>query len=262
MRIAILGAGRMGSWLAETLGRGHEVLALDTDPGRLAEIPNVRAAATEAEIGDFKPELLLNCVPLGFTVEVFQGILPFLPPDCMLSDIASVKTGLAGFYASSGHAFVSTHPMFGPTHANVRNLAGENAVIIGESCVQGKEFFRTLYRDLGIRVFEESFEGHDRTVAYSLATPFVSTMVFAACMKRPDAPGTTFKKHQEIARALLGEDDRLLAEILFNPHAVRQIELIGSQLSYLSHIIAGRDYEEMRKYLAKLRGNLRLAQGE
>ena len=93
-------------------------------------------------------------------------------------------------------------------------------------------------------------------MAYSLATPFASTMVFAACMKRQDAPGTTFKKHIAIAKGLLSEDDRLLSEIMFNPYTIRQIELINSQLSYLTHIIKGKDYEEMTKFLEGLRENI------
>ena len=74
-------------------------------------------------------------------------------------------------------------------------------MIISESCEAGKTFFRDLYLGLGLRVFEDNFDGHDRTVAYSLATPFASTLVFAACMKRLDAPGTNFRKHLEIARS-------------------------------------------------------------
>ena len=76
-------------------------------------------------------------------------------------------------------------------------------------------------------------------------------------MKKIDAPGTTFKKHMEIARGLLSEDDYLLSEILFNPYTLKQIESINSQLSYLTHIIKARDFEEMEKFLLKLRENIR-----
>ena len=250
----------MGSWLAAALGRSHEVRVRDADKTKAESVPGVGVIGTDDDIRDFRPELLVNCVPLGFTVDVFRETLPLIPESCMISDIASVKTGLGEYYAEVGRPFVSSHPMFGPTHANIQDLRKESAVVIAESCPSGKEFFRDLYASLGIRVFEETFDQHDRTVAYSLATPFVSTMVFSACMKRLDAPGTTFKKHQEIAKALLGEDDRLLSEILFNPHTIRQIELINSQLAYLTHIIRGRDYEEMQKYLAKLRTNMGLAE--
>ena len=81
-------------------------------------------------------------------------------------------------------------------------------------------------------------------------------MVFAACMKKQDAPGTTFRKHLNIAKGLLSEDDYLLAEIMFNPHTVKQIEDINSRLAYLTHIIRGRDYEEMQKFLNRLRNNI------
>ena len=43
-------------------------------------------------------------------------------------------------------------------------------------------------------------------IAYSLTLPFASTMVFAACMNNTAVPGTTFRKHLEIAKGLLQED--------------------------------------------------------
>lgn len=256
MRIAIAGAGKMGAWLATALSGGHEVIIFDTDPARLAATGAARPAASIEAIADFGPDMLINCVPLGLTIEAFDAIVPRLPARCMLADIASVKTGLADWYAASDRPFVSTHPMFGPTYADDANLHEQNAVIITESCAEGKDFWKDLYRSFGIRVFEDSFDGHDRTVAYSLATPFASTMVFAACMKQLDAPGTNFRKHLDIAHGLLAEDDRLLAEIMFNPYTIRRLELINSQLAYLTHIIKDRDHEEMSKFLRKLRDNL------
>jgi len=75
-------------------------------------------------------------------------------------------------------------------------------------------------------------------------------------MKKQDAPGTNFKKHMAIARGLLSEDDRLLTEIMFNQYTIRQLELINSKLSYLTHIIRQKDYEEMKKFLDTLRKNI------
>ena len=46
-----------------------------------------------------------------------------LPKDCIISDIASVKTGLKKFYEESGFRYVSSHPMFGPTFASLSNLS-------------------------------------------------------------------------------------------------------------------------------------------
>ena len=256
MRIQIIGTGRMGAWLTEELCLDHEVCVYDSDIARMKYFIKVRRILDLAEIEDFDPEMVINCVFLGDTVEVFKKILPYIGPDCILADIASVKTGFAEFYRGSGRPFVSSHPMFGPTFGNIRDLHDESAAIISESDPKGKEFFKALYSRLGIHIFEYDFEGHDRMVAYSLATPFASTMVFASVMKRQETPGTNFKRHMIIAKGLLSEDDRLLAEIMFNPYTIRQIELINSKLSYLTHIIRQRDYDEMRKFLAGLRENI------
>ncbi len=256
MRILILGTGRMGAWLTEELCLDHEVCVYDADIARMKYFIKVRRLLDLAEARDFDPELVVNCVPLGLTVGAFEAVLPFVGPACMLSDIASVKTGLAEYYAKVGRPFVSTHPMFGPTFANIRDLSDESAAIIAESDPRGKDFFRALYSRLGIRIFEYDFEGHDRMIAYSLGTPFASTMVFTSCMKRVETPGTNFKRHMTIAKGLLSEDDRLLTEIMFNPYMVRQLELISSQLAYMSHIIRDRDAEEMKKFLDGLRENI------
>jgi len=201
--------------------------------------------------------MFINCVSLQATEKVFDQVIPLLPKGCILSDIASVKNGLAGYYKKTGMRFVSTHPMFGPTFGNVRNLSSESAIIISESDADGKKFFHDLYNALKLNLYEYSFDEHDSVIAYSLSTPFASTLVFAACMKKIDVPGTTFKKHMEIAKGLLSEDDYLLSEILFNPYTLRQIESINSQLSYLTHIIKDRDTDEMTKFLHKLRENIK-----
>jgi prephenate dehydrogenase len=174
-----------------------------------------------------------------------------------LSDIASVKTGLKEFYESTGFRYVSTHPMFGPTFANLDNLSRENAIIINEGDYMGRIFFKDLYSSLKLNIFEYTFDEHDETVAYSLSIPFVSTFVFSAVMKPQDAPGTTFKRHMDIARGLLSEDDYLLQEILFNPRTPGQVEGIRRELKELLEIISNKDAEGMKAYLTKIRGKIR-----
>ncbi|NNG07133.1 MAG: prephenate dehydrogenase [Desulfobacteraceae bacterium] len=256
MRICIMGAGHMGAWLVEEFCLDHDVAVYDTDKRKLKYFFNVKRVLELAEVKEFQPELLINAVSLPNVYKAFNDVLPYLPEDCILSDVASVKTGIHDYYKNLGKRFVSTHPMFGPTFANIRDLRDENAIIIKESKGEGKEFFRNFYEGLKLHVYEYTFEEHDKTIAYSLSVPFASSMVFAACMKKQEAPGTTFRKHMDIAKGLLSEDDHLLAEVMFNPNTVRQIEEINSRLAYLTHIIRGRDYEEMEKFLNKLRNNI------
>ena len=256
MRILIVGAGHMGAWLVEEFCLDHEVAVYDTDRKKLKYFFNVKRFLDLKEVETFEPQLLINAVSLSNIHTAFDATLPYIPEDCILSDIASVKTGLHEYYKGLGKRFVSTHPMFGPTFANIRDLRDENAVIISESDEEGKMFFRSFYEGLKLSIYEYTFEEHDKTIAYSLSVPFASSMVFAACMKKQEAPGTTFRRHLDIAKGLLSEDDHLLAEIMFNTYTIRQIEEINSRLSYLTHILRGRDYEEMQKFLGELRDNI------
>lgn len=256
MKILILGAGKMGTFFADLLSTDHDVAVYDTDPSRLRFTFGVRRFASLDEVDSFAPEMVINASTVKFTTAAFEAVLPHIPPTAILSDIASVKTGLPEFYAQSGHRFVSTHPMFGPTFASLSNLQDENAIIIAESDHLGKTFFRDLYGRLGLHIEEYTFSQHDETIAYSLSIPFASTLVFAGVMRHQDAPGTTFKRHLAIARGLMSEDDYLLSEILFNPNTPEQLAAIETRLAELRHIVAARDTAAMRAYLARIRANL------
>ena len=165
MKILILGAGKMGSFFTDVLSFEHEVAVFETDPKRLRFMYNCYRFTKEEEIEAFRPELVINAVTVKYT------------KDCIISDIASVKTDLLAFYEQCGFRYVSTHPMFGPTFANLDQLSSENAIIIKEGDHLGKIFFKDLYQRLGLNIFEYTFDEHDETMAYSLSIPFVSHRV-------------------------------------------------------------------------------------
>lgn len=247
----------MGSFFLDLLSFEHETAVYEKAPERLRFTFNTLRFTTMKEIEDFKPELVINAVTVKYTISAFEEVIPHLQADCIISDIASVKTGLKDFYSKCRHRYVSTHPMFGPTFANLNQLSHENAIIINEGDYMGRIFFKDLYSRLGLSIYEYSFEEHDKTVAYSLSIPFVSTFVFAAVMKHQDAPGTTFKRHMNIAKGVLSEDDYLLQEILFNPYTSEQVEQIRTELKELLGIIERKDEKGMEAYLTKIRSNLK-----
>ncbi len=257
MKILIIGAGKMGTFFSDVLSFKHEVGIYDTDPQRLRFTFNTVRMTQLDEIREFNPDIVINAATVKYTISAFKKVLPYLSDSCIISDIASVKTGLPEFYAECGHPFVSTHPMFGPTFASLSNLSSENAIIISESDHLGKVFFKDLYSELHLNIFEYSFKEHDETIAFSLSIPFASTLVFASVMKHQDAPGTTFKRHMAIAHGLMSEDDFLLSEILFNPNTPEQLEKIQLQLSRLQEMVKNRDSESMKAYLREVRDNLK-----
>lgn len=261
MKIAIIGIGHMGSWLAKELSKigGNEVAVYDIDETKTRSVKNenVRVMTDLNELKEFEPQLLINSVSLRNTIPAFDSIMGLLPKNCIIADVASIKAGLPEFYKKTGMRFVSVHPMFGPTFANVEALSDENMVIIKESNLEGAALFETLAKRLGINLFHYTFKEHDEMMAYSLTLPFASSLVFAACMEPKSVPGTTFKKHRTIAKGLLSEDDWLLSEILFSPHSLKQLEKVSGRIEFLKHIIKGRDYEEAKRFFEGLRRNIK-----
>jgi prephenate dehydrogenase len=257
-KIAVIGAGKMGAWLVESLCLDYDVGVFDLDKTKLKYFFNSHRFLTFDEIRDFEPDLLINAVSLNTTVKLFREILPYLPEQCIISDITSIKNGLQEYYHECGRRFVSIHPMFGPTFANIKDLSNENAIIISESDSEGKDFFRYFFSTLKLNIYEYSFSNHDETIAYSLSVPFSSSLVFAACMKSQEAPGTTFRRHLEVARGVLSEDDYLLSEILFNPFTVEQVEKIRKQLGRLIEIVEERNFDGLKVFFNELRTNIDL----
>ena len=241
MKILILGAGKMGSFFIDLLSFDHEVGVYEKDPKRMRFTYNCQRFTALDEIREFSPELCINAATVKYTIPAFNEVMEYLPKNCILSDIASVKTGLKEFYESTGRRYVSTHPMFGPTFANLNQLSEENAIIISEGDYMGRCFFKDLYSKLDLNIYEYTFEEHDKTVAYSLSIPFV----------------TTFKRHLRIAKGVLNEDDYLLQEVLFNPYTHDQVDQIRKELKELLEIIDNKDAKGMKAYLTKIRNNVK-----
>ena len=256
MKVLILGAGKMGTWLAESMCLDHEVGIYDPVKEKLKFIFNSHRFLSYDDFKDFNPDILINAVDLQHTQTVFKEVLSYLPKDCILSDIASVKNGFQQFYENCGFRYVSTHPMFGPTFGNVKDLSKENAIIISESDEEGKAFYRDFYKSYKLKIFDYSFKQHDETIAYSLSIPFSSSIVFASCMKELEVPGTTFRKHLEISRGLLSEDDYLLSEILFNPYTLEQVEDIHAKLEKLIEMVRSKNVEGIHSFFGEIRENI------
>jgi len=256
MNIVVLGMGNMGHFFYQVLKESNTVKVFDISKEKLKNVPNANILGKLEDLADEQVDMLINAVPLTKTIEIFEQIIPYVNETCVLCDIASVKGDLQKFYKKHVNPFISIHPMFGPTFADLSLLEGENAVIIKESDKNAIEFFKKLFNKLKVEVFEYSFAEHDKMMAYSLSLPFISSFVFSACTRNTTVPGTTFKKHQKIAQGLLSENHRLLSEILFNPHTVTQISTISGKIEHLKHIINGRDYDEALKFIGQLKNNI------
>ena len=240
----------MGSFFTDVLSFDHEVAVYDINPQRLRFMYNCYRFTSLDEISEFRPELVINAATVKYTLDAFRQVLPVLTSDCILSDIASVKTGLKEFYETSGFRYVSTHPMFGPTFASLDNLSHQNAILISEGSDLGKAFFRDLYSSLHLNIAEADFATHDLMMSYSLTVPMAATMAFANIAGRQEAPGTTFGRHIAIARGVTSEDENLLVEILMNPHSATRLDALIASLQSLRDAVASGNRPALRSYIA------------
>ncbi len=256
MRIAVIGVGNMGSWLARELSKNHEIAIYDEDKEKREAVEGVTHLDAIAEVKSFDPEMVINAVSLQHTVEVFEEVAPYLPSACILVDIASIKGKLPLYYQECGNRYASIHPMFGPRFTTFDDLKEENVIIIEESDTAAKQFFKRFFLTRGVHIYECSFDEHDSLMADSLALPFICSLIFAACLPEKAVPGTTFTRHQEVARKLLEEDNHLLAEILFAPYSLAEIEKITTQLENFRDIVTKKSYSEMVTFIETLRKNL------
>lgn len=253
MRIAVVGLGHMGSWLIRELSEDHEVAGYDKDREKREAVEGGLRLDTAAAIEQFAPEIVINAVSLQHTIEAFEEVLPYLPSECILVDIASVKGDLLSYYRECGSRYASIHPMFGPRFTKFDDLKEENAIIIKESDATAKEFFKAFFRTRGIQVYECPFDEHDRVMADSLALPFFLSLVFAAAIPEITVPGTTFKRHEEVAKKLLMEDPHLLTEVLFTSHSFAELEKIIAQVELFKEMLMRKKYTEFRTFLETLR---------
>jgi hypothetical protein len=61
----------------------------------------------------------------------------------------------------------------------------------------------------------------------------------------------------KIAKGVLNEDDYLLQEVLFNPYTSENVAQIRTELKELLEIIDNKDADGMKRYLTKIRNNVR-----
>ncbi|MCJ7714482.1 prephenate dehydrogenase/arogenate dehydrogenase family protein, partial [Candidatus Bathyarchaeota archaeon] len=93
MRVAIIGAGKMGVWFAQFFrGEGHSVVIASRNKKKLARI----GKELDFEIASFeqavkKADKILICVSLDAFVKVAKTISPGIKKDQIIIDICSIK---------------------------------------------------------------------------------------------------------------------------------------------------------------------------
>ncbi|MBW4696512.1 MAG: prephenate/arogenate dehydrogenase [Aphanocapsa lilacina HA4352-LM1] len=174
MQIGIVGLGLIGGSLAHDLGRHHEITGVSCSSATVAEALSQglirRGGESLGLLGSC--ELVFVCTPIGLTLETIRALAAVLPPETILTDVASVKAAIVPAAEALWPNFVGGHPMAG---GEAQGLSAARAGLF-----RGRPYVLTptprtpaaactaledLVGELGARLVRTDPETHDRAVA-------------------------------------------------------------------------------------------------
>ncbi|MFN4133525.1 MAG: prephenate dehydrogenase/arogenate dehydrogenase family protein [Candidatus Hadarchaeales archaeon] len=225
MKIAVVGAGRMGRWLAAFAKSLGEVVVADAVPARS------KGVAKELGVEWDKPskaaagaDIVFVAVPIAKTPDVLDSMAKVMKKDALLTDISSVKKEVCEkMRRLDGPELVSIHPLFGP---GARTIAGKDVIVIPVR--PGKRYFwlKRRLKTLGARVVEMDPETHDRVMSivqclthFILLTHLSALLSMEKALKR-DVRTPFFHSLTELSKAMLSGSAELVGELqIENEHA-------------------------------------------
>ncbi len=204
------GKGRMGQffqrWFAQS---DYQARVLDCE-----DWPEVKALAQGAE-------LCLLAVPIDVTVSVAARIAPFLPPNCVLADITSLKRApLKAMLDAHAGPVLGLHPLFGPA---TTTMDKQIVVAIPGRQPEACTWFLDQLEVWGNVLIETTADEHDEIMGIVQALRHFATFAFGQFMhSRHVSIARTLELSSPIYRLelamvgrLFAQDPWLYAEIVF-----------------------------------------------
>jgi prephenate dehydrogenase len=127
MRIAVIGAGKMGIWFAKFfLSKDYDVVLADRKKTRLENLKDLMVDLTtnfQEAVQD--ADQIILCVSINAMEEVVKAISPSLHEGQVVMDICSIKEAPVKTMHQyvKGATVLGTHPVFGPGSNGVKHKA-------------------------------------------------------------------------------------------------------------------------------------------
>jgi len=234
MRIAIIGAGKMGVWFAKFCkDNGEEVILADRNEAKLARL----GAELGVETADFataiqKADNVMICVSINAFEDVVKKIAPNIREGQIVIDICSVKeqpVKIMHQHIKKG-LVLGTHPVFGPGSKGVKH----KAYILTPTNAEEQTFaekYKTWLEKVGARVFIMSPKKHDELMSIVLGLPhFLGLVACDTLLEQPDftqtkkVAGTTYRMLLTLAEATALETPDLYASLQMTLPELGKIE--------------------------------------
>ena len=268
MRIAIIGAGKMGVWFAQFFhSKGYDVVVADRKKER---ITNLKKELQVRMTADFKEAVtdadqVLICVSINAFEEVVKTISPAIHQGQVVMDICSIKeTPVKVMHKYiKGALVLGTHPVFGPGSNGVKH----KAYILTPTNAKEQEFaeeFKKWLEQEEAHVFVMSPKRHDEMMSIVLGLPhFLGLVACETLLEQKDfsetkkVAGTTYRMLFTLAEATALETPDLYASLQTNLPELGKIEdLFMAKAKEWLNLIKNNDAEAIVKRMDRLKAKL------
>ena len=269
MKIAILGgAGKMGQWLARTLGEnGEEVLLVDSNAQALTPAGKRLGVGTSTQVCDAAgADAVIIAVPIDRFENAVELLAGYVQSGQIVMDITSVKSMPVEIMHRllPQSRILGTHPVFGPGAAGFR---GHSVVLTprdaADEALSAK--VQAYLAALGARVAVMTPARHDHLMSAVLGLAhYIAIAAGDALLGRQDLKqmeavgGMTFKALLTLIESVLSEDPALYASIQMHLQTLpdMQSDFVARAGAWAEMVRAG-DEDAFIKRMAALKQRLR-----
>ncbi|XP_052181331.1 arogenate dehydrogenase 2, chloroplastic-like [Diospyros lotus] len=262
LKIAIVGFGNFGQFLAKTLIRqGHTVLAHSrSDYSGVADTLGVSFFSDADDLCEEHPEVILLCTSIISTERVLRSLpLQRLKRSTLFVDVLSVKEFPRNLFMQilpSDFDILCTHPMFGPESGkdgwNGLPFVYDKVRIGSEqSRVSRCERFLDVFATEGCRMVEMSCVEHDR---YAAGSQFITHTMGRVLEKLKLETSPINTKGYETLLNLVENTasdsfDLYYGLFMYNKNALEQLERLDLAFESLKKELFGHLHDVLRKQL-------------
>jgi prephenate dehydrogenase len=268
MKIAVIGAGKMGVWFADFFqSKGYDVILADRKKEKLLKQKDLLVdLTTNFQEAVWEADQILLCVSINAMEDVVKAISPAIHEGQVVMDICSIKeTPVKTMHQYLKSATVlGTHPVFGPGSNGVKH----KSYILTPTNVKEQEFaeqFKSWLEKEDAHVFIMTPKKHDELMSVVLGLPhFLGLVACETLLEQKNLPetkkvaGTTYRMLFTLAEATALETPELYASVQTSLSELEKIEdTFMAKAQELLTLIKNKDTKAIVERMDQLKKKLK-----
>jgi prephenate dehydrogenase len=268
MKIAVIGAGKMGVWFAKFLdSKNYDVILADRKKEKLEKLKDLTVdLTTNFEEAVSGADQIFLCVSIGAMEEVVKAISPALKKGQVVMDICSIKEVPVKTMHQyiKGATVLGTHPVFGPGSNGVKHKTYILTPTNAKEEKFAEEFKKWLEKEEA-HVFVMTPKKHDELMSVVLGLPhFLGLVACETLLEQKNlaetkkVAGTTYRMLFTLAEATALETPDLYASVQTNLANLGEIEdLFMAKAQELLALIKSKDQKAIVERMEQLKKKLK-----